>query len=411
MHVPFPVSSAFASLRRKLHPGRPRRENRLEVLPSEVSGGRIVFRWKVSGEWSACFRADKTFFAEYPFGLESIPESVRIVPFLSQVMPVAWVCDAEVRVPVLDRDFRDCLDAVEGGYRAMHPAVPFGGELVAKRLETNAPAGSAAGRPLACFSGGVDALATTLRHLAEKPVLASIWGSDVPWGDKEGWTPVEALIRADAEKLSLESTVLRSSFRDLLRMRELDRLVAASGDNWWHGFQHGLGILGHMAPVAWKKGARTVYIASSFTAADTYTCASDPAIDNHVRFCGAAAVHDAYEWHRQDKVRRIAEYARETGVSFPLHVCWVKKGGGNCGHCEKCWRTMIALFAEGADPRDFGFAGFDGFKDLPADMARDAKHFRRLAPARYGAIRERLRGRCAEKDVPAELLWLWNGEW
>lgn len=402
-------SAFFAALRRKFRPEGSPRKNRMVVYPSRVSGGSVVYQYRVSGGWAKCFRVEKSFRIAYPFNLERIPESVRIVPFLSQVMPVAWVCDAEVRVPVLDRDFRDCLDAVEGGYRAMHPAVAFGGKLVAKRLETNAPAKGAAGRPLACFSGGVDALATALRHLAEKPVLAGIWGSDVSWGDKGAWAPVEALIRTDAGKLSLESLVLRSSFRDLLRMGELDRLVAASGDNWWHGFQHGLGILGHLAPVAWKKGARTVYIASSFTAADTYTCASDPAIDNHVRFCGAAAVHDGYEWHRQDKVRRIVEHARETGVSFPLHVCWEKNGGDNCCHCEKCWRTMLALWVEGADPRDFGFAGFDGFGSLGADIARDAKNFRMLAPARYGAIRERLRSRFEEKDIPAELQWLWNG--
>jgi hypothetical protein len=410
MSFPSSVPAVFAAIRRKFRPEGSPRKNRMVVYPSRVSGGKIVYQYRISGGWAKCFWMERSFRIDYPFNLKGVPESVRIVPFLSQVMPVAWVCDAEVRVPVLDRDFRDCLEAVKGGYRAMHPAVRFGGALVANRLETNAPAKGAAGRPLACFSGGVDALATTLRHLAEKPVLTGIWGSDVAAGDEEGWKPVEVLIRANAEKLSLESAVLRSSFRDLLRTRELDPLVAASGDNWWHGFQHGLGILGHMAPVAWAKGAKTVYIASSYTAADKCTCASDPSIDNHVRFCGAAAVHDAYEWNRQDKVRRIVEHARESGVAFPLHVCWVKKGGDNCCHCEKCWRTMLALWAEGADPRDFGFAGFEGFASLPADRERDARNFLVRTEPNYGPIQARLRSRFAEKDIPAELLWLWNGD-
>ena len=383
--------------------------NRLEVLSSAVSGGRVVFRYDVSGEWADCFRPDKTFFVEYPFDAERMPEGVRIVPFLSQVLPVAWICDAEVRVPVCDRDFLGCLEAVEGGYRAMHPRIPFGGKLVADRLERGAPAEKPSGRPVACFSGGVDAHATVLRHLPEKPLLCTIWGSDVPWDDEEGWRPVEALARGNAEKLGLEILPIRSSFRDLLDLRRLDRRVEASGDIWWHGFQHGLGILGHLAPVAWKTGAGTVYIASSFTAADSYACASDPSIDDHVRFCGAAVVHDGYECDRQDKVRLIAEWSSRTGMKLPLHVCWKKKGGDNCCHCEKCWRTMLALWAEGADPRDFGFAEFDGVGGLPVDMERDAKGFRTRMASRYGPIRKRIADRMPAGDVPPELAWLVRG--
>lgn len=386
------------------------RKNLLTVLPSIVSGGRIVYRYEVSGEWADCFHAEKPFFVEYPFDLERVPESVRIVPFLSQAMPVAWVCDAEVRVPACDRDFHDCLEAVKGGYRAMYPMIRFAGRLSAERLETNRPAGQDAREALACFSGGVDAHATAIRHLSERPVLVSIWGSDVPWGKEDGWRPVEELIRGNAKTLGLESLSLRSSFRDLLDRERLGRRVRKSGDAWWHGFQHGLGITGHLAPVAWRRGAGTVFIASSFTAGDTYTCASDPAIDNRIRFCGAAVVHDGYEWNRQDKIRRIVEYASENGVRLPLHVCWKKKGGDNCGHCEKCWRTILALYAEGADPRAFGFPGFNGLRDLPGDMERDAENFRTRTAAHYRPIQSRLRSRLAERDVPAELLWLYHGD-
>lgn len=399
-----------ADLLRKTRAGALRKRNLLEVFPSTVSGGRIVYRFAVSGEWAECFRAGKTFFVEYPFDLERVPESIRIVPFLSQVLPVAWVCGAEVRVPVCDRDFHDCLKAVKRGYRAMYPRVRFGGKLAVKRLERNMPAQQRPRGALACFSGGVDALTTAIRHLSEKPALACIWGSDVPWDDEAGWKPVESLIRGDAGKLGLARLSIRSSFRDLLWTSLIDKRVKDSGDTWWHGFQHGLGILGHMAPVAWEKGTGTVYIASTYTAGDVYTCASDPTIDDHVRFCGSAVVHDGYEWNRQEKVRRIVEFVSRTGTKLPLHVCWKKKGGDNCCHCEKCWRTMLALWAEGADPRDFGFERFDGFKDLPADMERDTKHFRFRTAEHFGPIRERLKSRMAEREVPAELLWLYRGD-
>ncbi len=81
-----------------------------------------------------------------------------------------------------------------------------------------------------------------------------------------------------------------------------------SGDGWWHGFQHGIQVIGHAAPITCLMGKSTVYFASSFTSKEKgiITCASDPTIDNHLRFCQVKVVHDGYEFDRQDKVRDLA---------------------------------------------------------------------------------------------------------
>ena len=384
-------------------------KNRIDVLPSAAGGNTIVYRYRLAGEWADCFNADSTFEITYPFAVEDIPESIRIVPFLAQVLPVSWVCDAEVRVPSCDMDFFHCLEKVKAGYQAMYPMISFGGSLTAERLESvEVPRDRS---PLVCFSGGVDALSTALSHLSEQPVLVSLWGSDVPAGDEAGWKPVEALMRKSAEQMGLRQITVRTSFRTLLSDRRLTERVQASGDNWWHGFHHGLGILGHMAPAAWRLGSSSVYIASSFTAGDRYTCASDPSIDNSVRFCGAKVVHDGYELNRQDKIRKIVGWSRENGVRLPLHVCWEKPGGENCCHCEKCWRTMLGLYAEGADPKEFGFPEYDGLSRLSPDLESRYADFRGgNISARYLPIQQRLRERFPADQVPPELSWLYRAD-
>ena len=383
-------------------------DNILRVLPSVVTGNRISYRYEISGEWSTYFR-DNPFEITYPFDMESIPESIRIIPFLSQVLPVCWVCDAEIHVPVCDQDFYACLEDVKAGFRRMYPMIRFGGKLIPERTETNRhPSGG--NRPLVCFSGGVDAFSTTLSHLPENPLLVSLWGADVPWQDEEGWKPLETLLQNDAEILGLERLTVRTSFRDLLSARDLNDLVRASGDIWWHGFQHGLGILGHLAPVAWKTNAEKVYITASFVSGDVYTCASDPAMDNHVRFGGTRVVHDGYDLNRQQKIRNIVTWATKKGISVPLHVCWRKKGGDNCCHCEKCWRTMLEIYAEGADPKDFGFRLFDGFKSLSEDLEADYRLFQPRNAAHYGPIQRQLRSRMAKNTAPQELSWLFEAD-
>ena len=39
-----------------------------------------------------------------------------------------------------------------------------------------------------------------------------------------------------------------------------------------------------------------------------------------------------------------------------LRVCWESEGGNNCSHCEKCYRTILELVSEGADPNEYGFS-------------------------------------------------------
>jgi hypothetical protein len=40
-----------------------------------------------------------------------------------------------------------------------------------------------------------------------------------------------------------------------------------------------------------------------------------------------------------------------------LRVCWDSRGGRNCCACEKCYRTIAGLLAEGVDPEKYGFKG------------------------------------------------------
>lgn len=83
-------------------------------------------------------------------------------------------------------------------------------------------------------------------------------------------------------------------------------------DNWWHGIKHSLALLGHIAPYVWKHQINTMYIAASFCKQDgKVRCASDPSIDNQVRFSDCQVVHDGYEYSRQDKIHNLVEFCKK----------------------------------------------------------------------------------------------------
>ena len=107
-------------------------------------------------------------------------------------------------------------------------------------------------------------------------------------------------------------------------------------------------------PICYLNNISTIYIASSFTKGQNNYCASDVTTDSEFKFAvNGKTIHDGFELNRQEKVRIIVEYQRSIHEPYPLQVC--SFNDHNCCECEKCFRTIIALVAEGANPHDFGF--------------------------------------------------------
>ncbi len=384
--------------------------NRIIIQSPLVAGNRISYCYQLEGEWTEAFHTNEDFFVEYACPIEGVPEGIAIIPLMCNVLPMAWVYDAEIVVPCLDEEFYRSIPEFKKGYEEMYPRVPFGGKINVSRVQANVPQKS--GNTAAFFSGGVDAFQTLIQHLDEKPTLITLWGADVKFEDEEGWKKVVAHLEETKEKFGIETITVKTAFRRILSESILQRKVSRlAGDGWWHGFQHGIGILSHAAPVAYLNGYSTIYFASSFTANDKgkVTCASDPTIDNFLRFCGSKIVHDGYEFCRQDKVHNIVEFYKENGISVPLRVCWSSTGGGNCCTCEKCWRTIFEIAAEKVDVKEFGFEY----------SLKDAKNARRLYWTKknvptyrrdsvYKTAQKVMRANCTIDEIPKELRWFYN---
>lgn len=381
--------------------------NTIKIRAPEIIGNGVKFSYEVSGAWQESFSARRECIMEYSMDLRALPGSVAIVPFLANLLPMAWVYDAEIIVPACDADFYDSIEAFKQGYRKMYPTMTFGGKLTVAALEKNAPAdqhGAAA-----FFSGGVDAFHTLTCHAKEKPTLITLWGADIKLGDTLGWQRVEALLKDTAAAFETDYVTIRSGFRGFLNEGVLSEKVAHSGDGWWHGFQHGLGIIAHAAPVAYLLGKKTVYIASSHTAGDiaNLTCASDPTIDNYIRFCGCQVSHDGYDFTRQAKLHHITRFSKETGKKIPLRVCWESAGGSNCCHCEKCFRTILGIYAEGFDPREFGFE-YGDFGALCREIAKNRDMMQWHRESRYVPMHRALRENYSLQTVSPHLRWLYR---
>jgi len=385
--------------------------NKIIVKNIDVKDNKICVRFDVSGsdEWLNCFVEPYEDVIEYNVNVAGTPDSVAVIPFVSNLLPVIWLFDAELCVDELDEEFCNCIQDVKKGFCDMYYDYKFGGKVTANKLIKNH---SESDKSLVLFSGGVDAFHTVISHIDEKPYLASVWGADMYIDNVNGWANIEAHIKDSAEKLNLESIIIKSNFREYLSYSYLTDFVKQVREKveWYHDFQHGPVLICLTAPLAYTLGIGKVYIASSFSPEliGNYTCASDPTMDNYYHFCDTNVIHFGFEYNRQGKIHEICEFNSTHNNIINLRVCWNDYNGGNCCLCEKCIRTSLAIIAEGKNPADYGFTLYND--EIRAQMLEKLK--KKYRPQfqynRYFCIQELLKKTYTYKSCPDDLKWFYK---
>lgn len=381
-------------------------ENIFNIKAIIVKNNRIDYQYEVNGEWSKYFNLKENFYVEYSEKIEDISYGISVIPLLCNILPIAWIFNARILLDEVDEDFYKSILEFKQGYIDMYPKLDFLGSVEAEKIVKNNQEKKK--KSLVLFSGGVDAFYTFLSHLKEEPYLATIWGADIKLDDIKGWNTVKNHTIETSRLYNIKNLLIKSNFRLIINEEKLSNYVySRASDGWWHGFQHGIGLIGHIAPFAYKNNINKVYIASSFTVKEKgkITCASDPTIDDNVKFCGCSVKHDGYEANRQNKLKFICDYSINNKINIPLRVCWQSRGGSNCCKCEKCYRTIFGILAEKQDPRKYGFNYTDEeFNNIVKDLRN--RVFVRISNWEY--IHNTFRKNYKKKEIEKNLLWFYK---
>lgn len=339
---------------------------------------RVVVEYSLAERLKTYFRSCM-FEAEYEMNEESVdissvPKSILVIPFVCNVLPIIWLTNATLELAELDYDFYHAIDEFKQGYVNMYQDCCFQGNVNVGTLVKNTVEHQ--DKSATFFSGGVDAYCTLLEHLSEKPYLIAMWGADIPYSDKMGWEVLYRQLAAKAKELQLPLYTVHSNCRDILNVAALEASFHQMlHDDWWSGAQNGIGLISHAALLSYLLGIKKLYIAASYCKEAYHTSASDPSIDNFVRFCGVQTIHDSFI-SRQQKIRTIIQKKCEENIPIHLHVCWVTTDGNNCCVCEKCNRTIMAFFAEAENPADYGFPSDLGVYRRCAKLCKTSLYYK-----------------------------------
>lgn len=384
-------------------------EVHVEMNPALQRRGTFVGNVFVEHFWAAYDRDIR---------LQEIPNEILTIPFLLNVAPVLWMSGDRYVVDSMDAKLAVSLARLREIFARMYPSIGWEGEVCAKKEKETART-CVGGRVGLLYSGGVDSICSSYRHMDKSQVLITVWGCEIDPDDHVGWETTASRGRAFADAHEMDFQCVKSNHRRFLDFRALTSAYSEIGE-WWRDVQHATGLSGLAGPVLFARGCARLLIASTYTEDFTGNLGSGPELDSSI-FCSAFHVeHDGYEWSRQRKMDFLMHHpeARAPGAGMPtFKVCYSNKrkdGSANCCSCEKCFRTIAGIVVAGGDPTWFGFE-MEMAKKL-REMRYQFKHHKVRVitwldslfwnEIKQGVTEERLRGESLSPEVRAFLLWL-----
>ncbi|HEX2739500.1 MAG TPA: hypothetical protein VHM69_03555 [Rubrobacter sp.] len=185
------------------------------------------------------------------------------------------------------------------------------------------------------FSGGLDSFYTLLKHRDEVTHVIFADGYDIPLQDTARRERAVNAARTVADELG----------KSLIEVHtDLQIFTRDVGLMWL--FYHGAALAA--LALLFQDRLGRVLIPASFSYADLFPWGSHPMLDPLWSTEQTAIEHSGCDVTRVDK----AGYVSAFPVAMRnLRVCSQHRADYNCGHCEKCLRTMINLRAAGASER------------------------------------------------------------
>jgi hypothetical protein len=235
----------------------------------------------------------------------------------------------------------------------MYPSIKWDGDISANCIKTENTNINEFDSVI-LFSGGLDSLATSQRHIDDRQLLLAVCGADVRLTDDIGWNRVKENTEKYTNDFGGIGYFVKSNFKQMIDASNVynNKLFP----DWWTNIQHGIALCGFMSIPSYLHNVPRGYIGASHTNRFSQTqWGSHPLLDENVSWTGFNVVHDSYDLSRQEKLSLVVDKTKNSITKPVVRVCYSRKGGGNCCKCEKCSRTITGLIACGQNPRDYGF--------------------------------------------------------
>ena len=256
---------------------------------------------------------------------------------VAAALPTAMSLGRPLRVRgQVDADFLATMEEYMAAWCRWRPDL-FQPVAISADMET-APRASLAASAIMAFSGGLDSTfalhahkhALLGRRQLDVQAAVLIQGFDIPLDQVDAFDIARGHVQAMADSYGVRLNVVRTNWQKPFSVK-------------W-GMTHVLGIAAvlHLFHRQFGNGV----IADDLAYDMQVTPWSSNAITNQMLGCGGFPIRTTGAgWSRTQKAGAVAANAV---VLNHLRVCYERPElGGNCGECEKCFRTKLNFYASG----------------------------------------------------------------
>ena len=320
----------------------------------------ISYNYEISDNLKPFFNESNKFKLDYSSDVSKVPYEVAVIPFITGILPMIFLENIKVYVDKIDKDFYESIDGIRSAYKKLFPKGNWKGRIIAKQIvDLNSHA--KIGNTSMFYSGGVNSTQSAILHKKEQPDFIFVYGSDVLQDNTKGINITKKFLVENSKIFDSKLETASSNFRLYLNENALTtKYRSILPVSWWHDVQHGVALVGHVAPLAFANNYATHYFPANNK--DTDIIATNPMIIEGFKFCGCKVVYEGNKYRRIDKINDIVEYKKVSKVKeLKLRVCFTEeKDSINCSSCEKCYRTICEILACKGEPNDYGFTVTDG---------------------------------------------------
>jgi hypothetical protein len=232
------------------------------------------------------------------------------------------------------------------------------------------------------FTAGVDSFFSLLHHdeMARlhpewnlRPIddLIYVEGYDIPLAKRDSLDHKRAALQSVAQETGKTLVTLTTNFRDTgVSLRK----------NAWGPIVHGPAVAASGLLLGHRWDTLLLSAAVAYDEFDPWgsTCLTDP-------LCSTSSTRVWHYGAGADRLHKIEFLALSDVAIDHLHVCWRDASERNCGTCEKCFRTLLALDMAGARDRARTFPAGDFSMAILRDLWSDREPVKRM----YRKMRDR----------------------
>jgi hypothetical protein len=281
-------------------------------------------------------------------------ESILNIPLVSNVLPLAWLTDSDIRVDSLDKRYRESMYALKEEINKIFPVKQYKTNINAGRIVENKVEAEGTGL---LFSGGVDSTYSLISNWSKKPHLIMVWGIDMhPYPEyAEHWNQLESIYSEFAQRNGLTFNMIKTNASQIMNYPRIDhdfhRALQSSRLRLRH--QHSLIVIPLVAPFSLNRFDELLFAASYYPRAHTVIKRSGvtiPKADERIVWADLETKHDGFI-PRIDKLHIISDFINKQDIV--LKPC--QRPELNCGYCFECQRTIMYFALQGIDPNRLGF--------------------------------------------------------